>query len=498
MPYRFTLFILASFLSLALHARTNQGTLNSLNSGFTLSEACHTDENERDCPSDAMMGLLGILDLATQNQCVASELDFQNKGLSLPPCPDEDDEIRGVDNTHPSGGMFVNYYGGNASFVHNLAKNFLEESEVGRFNVIISETAIDQLRDQPELLELLNNPRVNIINLPQAPRVKQWMRDSFQITTVNGRPSILQIEHPRENRAALEDRLACQIAQQCNIPHYVPPDFTENHQGQVSNLNMGGNLEVLPGGTFIRGIVGTSGHRHHLPRNETPPFQSPYQERQKASLEAAGNRVLDVDVSFTRVGHVDELFNIVRTNQPAPCHFAVMMASPRKGIELLEEFVSQQGEVNPGLQRARARYCNNNSFEELRDTYRRTIVQDENIQEVYDHQCFDDLTIQEFVSSEEFEILKIHNLVGEEADNIQSVAAVMENNRRLVEAELKATTQCEDPQFIEVPVIFRGGKAISPNQVNSFVETTSTSAPSHLLAPRTYVEPFDDYLKTEM
>lgn len=74
----------------------------------------------------------------------------------------------------------------------------------------------------------------------------------------------------------------------------------------------------------------------------------------------------------------------------------------------------------------------------------------------------------------------------------------MDSNRTIIEEELRQTTQCQNPQFIEVPVLFRNGKSLFPNQVNSFVDTQSIDQPSHLLAPRTFISFIDEYLEEEM
>jgi hypothetical protein len=493
MIVKISLLIFVLLYGLQVYAETNLGAINSIQNGFLESSECGPNEASiNNCPSPAVSDLFNILNLATQNQCIASEVEYQSQGVSLPECPDESDQIKGMDNTHPTGGMFAYYYGNNASFIHNLVTNFLNDNEVGRFNVIIPENSMSDLREQPELAAALNHPRVNVIPLKHAPRVRQWMRDSFQVTTKNGRPVIMQIEHPRENRTHVEARLACQVAQQCNLPHYIPSDF-QRINSNLTNLDMGGNLEVLPGGSFIRGTIGESGHRHNLSRKDSPPWQSPFQERQQQSLEAEGNRVLNVDVSFSRVGHVDELFNVIRTNRAAPCDYAIMMASPQKGIELLENYVATHPENPIGSD-----YCYNNRFKILKDRYKSEVVTDQISQEIYQNHCFDDQTIHSLVQSDEFQVLKRMNIDGDTENNVQGISTVMENNRRLVEAELRATTQCEDISFIEVPVLFRDGKSIAPNQVNSFIDTQSSNQPSSVLAPRTYVSAFDEYIAQEL
>jgi hypothetical protein len=493
LKFIFSLALVFFSLSFQTWSRTNQGALNTLSSGFLQSDSCRFSETR--CLDDSLHELFQILNFATKNQCIASELEYQNQGLELPLCPKEGDIVRGVDNTFPSGGMFAYFYGGNASFIHNLVTSYINDNPVGKFNLIMPLELSSSLIEQSNLHSVLNHPRVNIIALPQRPEVEQWMRDSFQFTIVNGEPSLLQLEHQRESHLDMETRLGCQIASQCNIPHYIPEDFAQGEPSN-SNLDMGGNLEVLPGGTFIRGIVGDSGHGHNLPQRSRPPWQSPLQERQLRSLEANNNRVLDIDVSFSVVGHVDELVNIVRTNQESPCHFAVMIASPSKAFELLEQHANEQNRPDRTEQRRRSSFCRDNSFSSLRDRFRTDLGSERVAQEIYDNRCIDEQTIDEMVDSRAFRVLKRENLDG--SRRIQAVQAVMDENRRLVEAELIETTGCQNPPFIEVPVIFRNGRSIVPNQVNSFVDTSSGDQASHIFAPRSYVAPFDRYLSEEM
>lgn len=384
------------------------------NTHHQISTSC-PQESSIACQSDTIGELMSLLNFATQNYCITNELEMQNSGVNIPDCPEEG-PIQGIDNTHPTGGAFVLYHAGNKAFIHDLVTSYIENTETGRFNVIIHENFIEELTNQPELLEALNHPRVNIINLPSVGqnRLNLWIRDQFQFINKNGQPAILQIEYPRDNEYPIADRMACQISQECNIPYYTPENFSFVGNPFInSSLDMGGNLEVLPGGTFMRGVMGDSRHafRNHWIAEDPTLMETPYQRRLKETLEENGNRVIDIDVSFSEVSHVDEIFNPVRTNSPPPCDYAILMASPRKAIELLEQQVQASSSTLSTTEEQR-QTCRDYNYANLRNRFVGSLVDPAVVNEVYNSHCIDGFTLQEFVAQDEYEILKEYNLTG--------------------------------------------------------------------------------------
>ena len=82
---------------------------------------------------------------------------------------------------------------------------------------------------------------------------------------------------------------------------------------------MGGNIEGLPGGLCLVGD------------NQSPEFTQQYC--------GDAQNVVQIDVSWLTVGHVDEVAKIVPTNRPGvprECQFSLMLASPDKALELLK------------------------------------------------------------------------------------------------------------------------------------------------------------------
>jgi len=513
--------LVAVLYSASLLAETNYGTINTLTNGFGTVNECtnETPHAVSNCPTDIAPDLSQILDLATTNQCVSSYDEFRKAGIKVPKCPKDQDSIKGLDNTHPSGGIFALYNGINDSFIANLAQGYLAGNNVSKFNLVIPKSKIKYLKSNPELVKLLNNSRVNIVQLDTMPSVDRWMQDSFQFTTINGKPALYQLEHGYEQDMDLSERLACKIAKNCDIPYYIPPDMVDPNNADKNSLNSGGNLEVLPGGTFYRGIIKTEGYSSpNLPDGKTIPFMTNAQKSQKAALEKDGNHVLDLDTTFLHVGHVDEIINIVKTNKKAPCDFAVMIASPKKAFEIMErnaksiENEKRQGRiinniidmfitrVNAGAvslkdaTEEKKDACREVSYDNLDATYSEKIITPKDIKDIYSRNCINYSSVGKFVTSDEYAILKRQNLDSSER---KSIADIMEDNKASIISELKKTTKCSNPPIVEIPVFFRNGLSYTPDLVNGVVQTPPNGA-SQVVLPRSYFKPFDSYVENEL
>ena len=492
---------------------TNLGTINTIRNGLATLNECETQEMEGvNCGAGGHLdGLNELLNFTTTNQCLASQNDFEEAGITIPNCPGPNTDLSGLDNTHPTVGTFAIYTGENDSFIANLASSYLNSSSVGRFNLILPKDHREMLKSRPELLNILNSSRVNIVEVDTMPSVGRWMQDSFQFTSLNGKPAIYQLSHKYEAGTEFEHRLACDLARKCDIPYYVPSDLVESGLEVESNLNGGGNLEVLPGGTFYTGTIQSEGYPFNNPEGAELPYSSPNQDMRRKALEASGNSVLDLDVSFLKVAHVDEIINIVKTNKAAPCDYAVLMASPRKAFELMEAAAmerdgsgfrfnltdilfpllhaeeEQESEVTVNR-------CTGHDYMDLYNEGAVEVIRDERVSEVYSKDCINGEPIEEYVGSSEYEILKRENLSQTLPVNISQI---MEDNKAALIIELQRTTACQSPEIIEIPVFFRDGLSYTPDLVNGVVETSGTS-PSSMLLPRSYFEPFDSYVSEQL
>ncbi|MCF8059891.1 MAG: protein-arginine deiminase domain-containing protein [Bacteriovoracaceae bacterium] len=513
--------------------------MNSIQNGFGNIEECEqTEQDISSCGLSAIDdSLSGLLNLTTMNQCIASTESYQNSGIEVPECPNTDDGIKGLDHSFPSGALFGLYSGNNSAFLTDLITNYFSDNPIGKFNVVLPRDLIYSLKQDQALINLLNNPRINIIDVETTPNVDRWMQDSFEFLTLDGKPALYQLEHQREYGSNYEERLACQIAKSCDIPYFIPPDMVDPLNKDFNSINSGGNLETLPGGTIYRGVLKTSGYRfNQASPDRTYPIVSPAQIKQRTAFEAAGNRVLDLDTSFLEVGHVDEIINIVKTNRPAPCDFAVMLASPEKAFELMEGEVgsesaprtsprpvsrprNNQGSVKPTLfeniflSKAYAgamalnpipreelspadSRCAEVSYRSLKMEYADRAINQSEINDIYSRNCIDNRSVETFVNSDEYQILKRINLE-EGPEGASSISQIMENNKRELLAELAQTSGCSNPPVIDVPVFFRKGLSYAPDLVNGVVHPNN-SGTSTIIMPRTYFKPFDDYVENEL
>ncbi len=481
-----SLFFLTLFISKA-SCDTNLGTINSLTRGFATLKECQLEQEDHYVCKNKLFNKFGdlfdfaikrrgILKFATTNHCIASKAKISASGIKIPKCPTHFDKIQGLDNTFPTAGIFALYTGDNDNFIHDLASSFLKKGE-GVFNLVLPKSKIRSLKKNPLLLNLLNTKKVNIITLNTMPSVQRWMQDSFQFTTIAGKPAIYQIENPYEKGFPFSKRLACILAKECNLPYYIPPDMVNPLNSDYNNQNSGGNLEVLPGGTFYRGII--------KPRNR--PFPTDYQKRQKKALVKEGNKVIDINTSFLKAKHVDEIINIIKTDQPAPCNFAVMIASPKKAFQLIESSSIDRPKANINL-------CKQYSYQTLMEKGSNHIISSEVIKNIYKNNCIDDLPAHQYIKSKEYHILKAQNLF---RLSPKSPESIMKENEQIILRELRSSSGCQNPKVIHVPVFFRIGVSYTPNLINSVVQTPVNS-PSHVILPRSYFAPFDLYVSNEL
>ncbi len=504
------------FFIFNVEADTNLASYFSLSNSESLIPDCEASDEMLDerCGFEPLGELKDLLDQTTTNYCLAHHSDFNGGKITLPSCPKKNDKISGLDNTYPTGATFVLYSGDNDNFVYDYAKNYLKEFSSGKLNIILPKNLISNLKNNPELLSVLNSKRVNIIETKTTPKVSRWIQDSFQFVLKDGKPTIMQLKNHAESNTSFEDRLACELAKKCDIPYYLPPDFIESKDR--NSMDSGGNLEVLPGGTFYTGIIKSEGYgfNHGLGEERKIPYMSKNQKITKEKLINQGNKLLELDVSFLNVGHVDEIVNIVKTNKPAPCDFAVMLASPQKAFDLLEKDIknikqgynfdsifqyfftnvahaSIEGLTPSGGSNDK---CKDYSFRALRGMGERSVISKSTISEIYKKKCINGQEVSNFLKSREYQILKKQNLEG--GDKF-SPKEIMENNKKLIVNELKNSTNCKTPAILEIPVFFRSGGSYLPDLVNGVVETPPGEA-SKVLLPRTYFEEFDNYVQKKL
>lgn len=96
------------------------------------------------------------------------------------------------------------------------------------------------------------------------------------------------------------------------------------------NGNMGGNIEALPAGICLLG-------------DDNFESETKFTEYANQICSSNPGDRIKVPTSWLKVGHTDEIMKVVRNkNQNAPCDFSVVLASPKKGLELLRKNPQEQ------------------------------------------------------------------------------------------------------------------------------------------------------------
>lgn len=150
-----------------------------------------------------------------------------------------------------------------------------------------------------------------------------WQQDYFEsfVDLNTGRPVLREIigydRQPDNSTQGIgQTGKLCQIVKGDDIK-----SFRKRNGGRsTGNGEMGGNIEGLPGGLCLVG------------NNQDPNFTAQFCGSQR--------NLVQVDVDFLAVGHVDELFKVVPTKRPGvpdECNFSLMFASPDKALELLAQ-----------------------------------------------------------------------------------------------------------------------------------------------------------------
>lgn len=487
-----------------LLAETNLGTINTIISGRASLRECGTGRSGG-CQDSALPDqLASIIKNASVGSCISSAYDLQKSGVDVPKCPKGEGDLKGLDHTYPAGGIFALYYPRNEQFISDLVKG--SQKSKSKINLVVVKSEISELLKDSTLINLIDQKRINFIIVDEFPRVGKWMQDSFEFASLAGKPALYQLEHGNEIMTPVygsldkfktleyKDRFACQIANSCNLPYFIPPDLVDPMNIDSHTINSGGNLEVLPGGTFYRGVVMNPAKSQYVPIGAATPYQTPSQQRQKEMLEKSKNRVLDLDISFLKVGHVDEFMSVVKTDRAAPCNFAVMIVDPQLAFDLLEEKSKSSSALSLVIGDAYAASksppeCQMTSFTAANvfENEDGPLEYAEEVEAIYNGRCINGMGQDYFVKSQDYEIIKREN---------ESIKRVLKENERKVVDELKATTACQSPVIIRVPTFYRDGLSYTPNLVNSLIQTES--GPSHVLAPRSYIKSFESYLEREL
>lgn len=156
--------------------------------------------------------------------------------------------------------------------------------------------------------------RVRLIEAQGSPIAVQWPQDGLElgVTGADAKPAAIEF-YP----GAAKD-----LAPVTGIADATPLSYT----------GVGGDLEAFPGGVVVTGSDTKS-------------------ETNRALARGSGDRPVEVDTSWLRIGHVDEIFSVVPTGDE-PCDFAIAHASPAAGLALLDRLPDDTPIEPPGVGRA--------------------------------------------------------------------------------------------------------------------------------------------------
>lgn len=518
----FTLTLLALFLSTSVFAQFDSSNCNDSGERF---DVCTIED-------ETLRNLLENNFSATTT-CIASTAALESSGVKVPACNDNDFQM--LDNTHPTGGIFMGYVrGSNVGFIEQLAQASLNNSV--KVNVVVNINDLNSFNESyegnPQLKALIDSQNVNIIPVNASSGAVQWMQDSMQFATMDGKAGIVQLEQYEEARTPLENRVACQIAKNCNLPIMQTPYSDAKNKPLVGNTTdngnyrAGGNLEVLPGGVILAGGDGESG-QVQLDSTQAA-FTSELSSR-------SGQQRVEIDTGFLQVGHVDEIYNTVKIGDkqrkqmglPKECNFLILEASPTKARELLSQYnenraqlptpnqnegsqsesdsQSTPGQSKPDVQSIDSFVANVQNCRDLNQDQIMNLNLDTNgggelpasiNQKVIELGCFglSGLTTEEAVSDL---MLTKENIGFKEGQ--RSFASIQAKNRIKIVDSVKNATGCNNPPVLEVPILVEGGLSILPDAVNGVVATNGSKKDgSQLISPRTFFDPFDNYLESEL
>ena len=279
-----------------------------------------------------------------------------NPGLTLPNCEDLATDSRVVSSHMPVAAIFIstpNYPGAGFS----IAESFIQNPTGATVNILDSTSRADAHKDKIEYLLALakkNNVTVNYITVEAGHRnqIPQFLRDVGMFRASPNQLEYVAAPYFNEGQAAttmLEVLEQCGIA--CKTPYFGLEKFTTAYEEAYAHLqenrnrgatlsskvleaeagleavsktwpqgiskDMAGNYMGLPGGALAVGLS----KKHH----PDPDLLQYFRKTQ---------HVVEVEIPVLRIGHIDEIFNIVPARND--WGFALLRASPRAMMTFLE------------------------------------------------------------------------------------------------------------------------------------------------------------------
>lgn len=439
------------------------------------------------------------------NVCVPPQ-SLINASSQIPLCEKSNSILSGVDNTFPTGAVFIALEAGSIQyqFIREAYRFIVENPELsGKLNLIVSDRNHDQLKayeDSKKIADILNDvKRVNIIPIDYPFGEIRWTQDWLQFVYSRGEPALYRLTYRGDTQVLKDQRLtgrdanpSAQIAKSCQIPVINHSAFINGDDQGGLEETMGGNFDVVAGSLwgvgFTSRIENIETNQHAYAYGKPTSWSEWYVKAAKTyrsqiqTIESNGDRVLKIQSSIAPVAHYDELFNTVKTNGNA-CGFAILSASSELGIKILEATSSK------------------NSFG------KETCLDNGGFQE-------DDPRLQERIKSN-----SKNGCVGFSGKRISDVLAdvkfrefsreyqkIMTTNEAALSKKLAEEGICPQVQFVRLPVLVEGkmgsepysyifgDEYLIPNVVNGLVLSPIHNSSTYIVE-KTGFKPIDDFVK---
>ena len=276
---------------------------------------------------------------------------------------------------------------------------------------------------KPELFEFAREPgyadRVRLIEAKGFGQGVQWAQDGVEmgVTGADNKPAAIEFYAGMANDYSIVNGVT---------------NATRVSGGQ------GGDVEAFPGGVVAVGSKTTADTKHIL-------------------TEGSGDAPVQMDTSWLRIGHVDELFQVVPTGD-GQCDFAIVHASPAAGLELLLRLPAS-AQIEPDM--GQTRPVGEETFGSRRPNGTSA--------------CVDDLPSNGWGNAP-LTAGAARACAGFSMINRQFEAKIQTDLAKLRQA-VSAKTGCEQPKTIAIPQLFRpggvggrtGAESVNPNAVNAVV-----------------------------
>ncbi|MBI2519591.1 MAG: hypothetical protein HYV97_04215 [Bdellovibrio sp.] len=387
-------------------------------------------------------------------------------------CP-PDQGLHFLDPRFPATGVNVSFvppfqgadarFAGNTQFIRDLVAAINRAGPSVQVNITIQQDQLEvarrELGDQ-----ILNNPKVRLI--PMNASVSMWQQDTYEMAYQNGHRGVIDLRVD----ATRGDDLPKAMVDACqgNSLNLIPPPptmakvFAPNPGCEILAMRLVGSAETAQRqsyadsiknkygnefGTYAQKIAASGVRKIDLsqacPMEETIPSSDfggniePYpgdwvlmgnnidgmnDEKGIAPWMKEQNvDILKVEARFLKVGHVDEIYNVVHNNDAPPCNFAFMYNSPAKGLAKLQARKDAgHGSENFG---------------------------DEQVE-------FPPRTVQDRLSDQRFQIYN------------KAINKIVERDKELILNKLKAKSGCANPKVVDLPSLYEPDSLFKATSVN--------------------------------